>query len=319
LTRIGSVNRSSFGEEVARGLTQVPKSIPSRFFYDDAGSALFEQICSLPEYYPTRSERSILEKRAPELPRHFEAPVTLVELGSGSATKTRLVIEALLASQAELRFVPIDISGAALEGSARQLISRYPSLRIDALEAEYEPGFAQLDHDSATPRLLLWLGSSIGNLHREEAGHFLSRIRENLDPSDRLLVGIDLRKERRVLEQAYDDRQGVTAAFNRNLLARIDAELGGDFALDAFAHRAVYREEIGRVEMHLDSVRAQRVRIQALGLEVDFADGESIHTENSYKYSVEEIERLAEQASLATESRWLDADGLFSLNLFSPC
>ncbi len=313
-----SAELRSFAEEVERGLRGEAKQLPCRFFYDKQGSLLFEQICELHEYYPTRAERSILTERAGELAARFDEPASIVELGSGSASKTRILIEAFLDRQDSLTFEPIDISRSALERSAAELLKAYSRLEIQAVVGEYEHGLHQRAREVDQPQLIVWLGSSIGNLDRSEAADFLRSVHKKMGPADELLVGIDLRKDARLLERAYHDSRGVTARFNLNLLARINRELGGEFDLAGFRHRARYLEEAGRVEMHLESVSEQRVRIEALDLEVEFDVGELSHTVNSYKYSIDEIESLAAAAGLRGEDRWLDAEGLFSLNLFSP-
>ena len=325
----------SFAQEVRAGLTASPKRLACRFFYDDEGSALFEQICDLPEYYVTRAEREILQTYADEIVAQMPVVNTLVELGSGSASKTRLLIEALLRRQDTLRYVPIDISRGMLEASAPELLADYPGLRIDAVAAEYDDGLRALAATAKTdasmantastavatdhgPKLLLWLGSNIGNFERAAAAAFLQRVGETMTPDDRLLVGIDLRKDRVVLEPAYDDAQGVTGRFNKNLLVRINRELDGHFDPDLFDHRAVYDEQAGRVEMYLVSRDEQTVSIDALPLRVRFTSAEPVHTENSYKYSPEEIASLADAAGFEVERRWLDTAGRFSENLLRP-
>lgn len=309
----------SFAGAVRNGLCSDPKFLPCRFLYDERGSELFEQITDTPEYYPTRTERSILRTHAPTIATCADAPLELVELGSGSASKTRLLIESLIEEHGSLVFRPIDISATILEESSKDLLEAHPELEIHGLVGEYEAALRKLATTSSPdPRLVLWLGSSIGNLTREEAADFLTRVRASLGPRDRLLVGVDLRKDADVLELAYDDPAGITAAFNLNLLARINRELGGSFDLHAFEHRARYNEEIGRVEMHLTSSCEQVVRIDALGTEISFASGEAIHTENSYKYSETEIAGLAQRADLEVEATWKDVDELFSLNLLRP-
>jgi dimethylhistidine N-methyltransferase len=313
-----AARREEFARDVRQGLTAPAKRLACRFFYDAEGSRLFEEICALPEYYLTRAEREILAARAGEIAALFPGPVSMPELGSGSAVKTRLLIEAFLARHGRLRYVPVDISPTILEESARALLEQFPQLEIHALAAEYAAGLAYLRKEADRPKLVLWLGSNIGNLGRADAHAFLSAARNCLSAQDRLLVGIDLRKDRETLERAYDDSQGVTARFNLNLLARINRELGGRFDLDAFRHRARYDEELGRVEIYLDSRRDQAVRIDALDLTVSFAAGESIHTEYSYKYSPGEISRLAAAAGLRVERQWFDAAGRFSLNLLGP-
>ena len=310
--------RASLADEVRLGLSSKPKHLPCRFFYDQRGSQLFEQICEQPEYYPTRAEHGILEKRSNEIAEHFDAPPSLVELGSGSATKTRLLIEALLAHHGRLTFVPIDISPTILQQSALALLAAYPDLKVEAVAGEYETGLRRLDEAVPSPRLVVWLGSSVGNLDRRSAAAFLAGVAGSLAPQDRLLIGIDLRKSKQVLERAYDDEAGVTARFNLNLLRRINRELGADFKEADFFHRAVYLEEEGRVEMHLVCRKPCRVRIPACDLAVDFEAGESIHSENSVKYSLDEIDELVRAAGFETDARWLDVDELFSLSLLSP-
>jgi L-histidine Nalpha-methyltransferase len=307
----------AFAEDVRAGLTASPKRLHCRYFYDRAGSLLFEEICELPEYYLTRAEREIFLSHADAIAARVPAGVTLVELGSGSAVKTRLVIEALRRRRHGFRYVPIDISGTILEESSRALLAEYPDLQIVAIAGEYEDGVARLGTATTPPRLVLWLGSNIGNFSRGEAAEFLARIRARLAPEDRLLCGIDLRKDPAVLERAYDDARGVTARFNLNLLVRINRELGGHFDPAAFRHRAVYDEEEGRVAMYLVSARRQRVTIDRLGLAVSFDEGEAMHTEDSFKYSPDEIGRVAQHAGFDIETRWVDSGGRFSLNLLS--
>lgn len=317
LTTAPASARRSFAEEVARGLLTRPKTLPSRFFYDAEGSEIFEEICEQPEYYLTRAEREILAEHADAIAGRMPRGTALVELGSGSAEKTRLLIEAFLRRDGELSFVPIDISRSALEKSAEVLLERYPELSVHAVAAEYEAGIARIRALERQPVLVAWLGSSIGNLGRKEAAAFLGRIRPELQPEDRVLVGIDLRKDAETLEAAYDDARGVTARFNLNLLRRINRELGGGFDESGFEFRARYREHQGVVESHLVSRRAQRVRIEALDASIDFQDGETIHTENSIKYSQDEIEELAREAGLRREREWRDAGDRFSLSLFA--
>jgi L-histidine N-alpha-methyltransferase len=309
--------RAQFIRDVTVGLTSVPKRLPCRYFYDQEGSRLFEAICALDEYYLLRAEREILQRRAAEIAGAVAPGAVLVELGSGSAVKTRILIEALLRRQRTLRYVPIDVSRSVLEQSSQALLADYPGLEIVAVAGEYLDGFEQLKAEADHPRLVLWLGSNIGNLGRADAASFLRRLGGLLSPADRVLCGIDLRKERAVLDRAYDDASGITAAFNRNLLGRINRELGGHFDLDAFRHRAVYNEGAGRVEMYLVSTRAQHVTVDAIGLQFTFAAGEAIHTEDSYKYSLQEIQAVAAAAGLRLERHWLD-DGLrFSANLLA--
>lgn len=303
-----------FAKAVVDGLTAERKSIPSRFFYDEIGSGLFEKICDLPEYYLTRAEREILTTRAGDILADAPADLTLVELGSGSAVKTRLLIEELLSSRERLLFTPIDISRAAIEDSADRLLSDFDTLKIVAVRSDYHTGLSILKQRNTGPELILWLGSSIGNLDRDEAATFLQGIGTTMSPDDRLLVGIDLRKDASVLEPAYDDAQRVTARFNLNLLDRINRELGGRFDPGTFEHRAVYDPDWGRVEMHLVSRVCQTVAIDGMGVEIQFSKGETIHTENSYKYSLDEIDEVMQAAGLVRNGQWFDSEGRFSLN-----
>ena len=306
---------AEFARDVAAGLTAAPKRLSCRYFYDREGSRLFEAICALPEYYLTRAETEILRDHVREIAEDFPGDVSVIELGSGSAVKTRLLLEALRPGRRNVRYVPIDICRIVLEESAAELLKLFPELDIIAVAAEYHEGLRQLRSESASRKLVLWLGSNIGNFERTDAGAFLRRVRDTLQTGDRVLVGVDLRKDPAVLEAAYDDAAGVTAAFNRNLLVRINNELDGNFDLNAFRHRAVYDADQGRIEMYLVSTRSQRVTIGRLGLEIAFAAGEAIHTENSYKYSLPEMEAVVWAAGLQTERRWQDADGRFSLHL----
>jgi L-histidine Nalpha-methyltransferase len=308
----------AFARDVRVGLTAARKWLSCHYLYDAEGSQLFEEICALPEYYLTRTERQILAERAAEIAGLFPGPIALVELGSGSAAKTRLLIEAFLERHRCLRYVPVDISPSILEDSSLALLEEYPRLEIVAVAAEYADGLAHLRAVTERPKLILWLGSNVGNLDRPQAAAFLRQVRRTMTGRDRLLLGIDLRKDRTTLERAYDDASGVTARFNMNLLSRINEELGGQFNLASFRHRAIFNEEMGRVEMHLESLCDQRVRIEALELEVPFAAGETIHTENSYKYSLAEIGWLCEVSRFRLERQWLDEEGRFSVNLLAP-
>jgi uncharacterized SAM-dependent methyltransferase len=334
--------RAAFAGDVALGLTSVPKRLSCCYFYDRLGSALFEAICRLPEYYLTRAEEQILRTHSDQIAALFSAPTDLIELGSGSAAKTRLLIDAFLRRLQERfhfqqRYIAVDICPTVLEEASLELVNAYPTLSVLAIAGEYREALEHLrgtdfqsvpllhsrtdvtsdpHHQQPRHRLILWLGSNIGNLERNAAARFLAELRASLLPDDRLLIGIDLRKDRSVLEAAYSDPCGVTAAFNLNLLARINRDLGGHFDLRAFQHRAVYNEEIGRIEMYLVSNRAQAVAIDQLELEIPFTAGESIHSENSYKYSPAEIDALAHDAGMRRERTWVDNEGRFSLSLF---
>ena len=309
---------ATFAQEVETGLTSSPKRLPCRYLYDEEGSQLFEEICQLPEYYPTRAEAQILRDRAAEVASLFSEAIALVELGSGSAVKTRILMEALLRRHGKLRYVPVDVSRTMLEESSQELLQDYPSLEIVAIAGEYHHGLPHLKAQEDRRKLILWLGGTLGNMERPEAAHFLRVVRDTMSPGDLLLIGVDLRKDRAVLEKAYDDSQGITSRFNRNILARINREFNGNFDLDTFRYSAVYDEEAGRVEMSLVSEQAQQVSIEKLGMVVSFEAEEAIYTENSYKYSLPEIQALAADAGLHVEQQWLDDGSRFSSNLLAP-
>jgi dimethylhistidine N-methyltransferase len=309
-----------FAADVRRGLTAEPKFLLPKYFYDALGSQLFDAICLLPEYYLTRAESEIFTRHARAIVEMARdgSPLTLIELGSGSASKTRRIINALLDTQKQLTYVPVDISLAALEASAHALLGDYAGLSVTAYASDYDSALPRLrselnDEDRA---LILFLGSNIGNFDRGEARAFLRRLRAVLRVGDRLLLGADLKKDRAVLEAAYDDALGVTAAFNLNVLARINRELQANFHLRDFRHLALYNDGEGRVEMHLESTRAQTVRVGALGLDLSFGAGERIHTENSYKYSLAELSALAAETGFSRAHTWLDSNERFSSNLF---
>jgi dimethylhistidine N-methyltransferase len=296
--------------DALRGLSSRPKSLPPAHFYDAAGSRLFEGITRAPEYYITRTELGILRRHADEIVAGPGGPVTLVELGSGSSLKTRVLIEALLARQRGLRYIAIDVSRAALLEAARGLMRDYPDLRVTPCVGDYGAGLAWLRRRRRGRTLALSLGSSIGNLDDEQAR---SLLRATADLGCRVVLGADLRKDRAVLEAAYNDAAGLTARFNLNLLLRINAELGGRFQPGAFRHRAFYEEREGRIEMHLESARKQEVAVEALGRTFRFARGERIHTEDSRKYTLEQLDALAARAGLRVTGRWLDERRWFSV------
>ncbi len=304
---------SSFAADVRLGLTATPKFLLPHYFYDALGSALFSAICELPEYYVTRAEDEILRERRAEIAASFGPTVRLVELGSGSARKTRHLISAIVERQATLEYIPVDVDAGILTASAHALLTDYPQLSIRAICGDFrEPAALFRPHlpPSDERTIVLFLGSSIGNLDPSESGAMLASLRTALAPGDALFLGADLRKSPAVLEPAYDDPLGVTAAFNLNLLGRINRELGGTFDLASFAHRAFYNEAAGRIEMHLVSRKAQRVLID--GYEIAFAEGESIHTENSHKYDEATLNALAEAGGFSIEQRWTDRNGYFA-------
>jgi L-histidine N-alpha-methyltransferase len=306
---------TGLAEDVRKGLTAQPKRFLPKYFYDELGSQLFEAICLLPEYYLTRAENEILSLYADEIVGSLGGHKTLLEMGSGSASKTRLLIEALLRRQADLLFIPVDISASALESSSRILLQSYPRLRVEAYAADYFHGLAELGKSRRGRTLALFLGSNISNFDEDEATRFLKAMRRVLQTGDALLLGADLKKEKAILEAAYNDSLGVTAAFNLNVLARINRELDSNFQLRDFQHRALYNEERSRIEIYIESRRQQHVRIEKLDLDVDFGAGEQIHTENSYKYDLAGIAQLASTTGFTRTKTWLDTRERFSSNL----
>jgi len=306
---------AGLAEDVRKGLSARQKRFLPKYFYDELGSQLFEAICLLPEYYLTRAENEILKKYSDEIVTAVDGQKTLVEMGSGSASKTRLIIDALLRRQQNLLFMPVDISASALESSSRILLQSYPRLTIEAYAADYFAGLAELGKKPRSRTIALFLGSNISNFDLEEALRFLRAMRSVLNKGDALLLGADLKKDPAILEAAYNDALGVTSAFNLNVLARINRELGGTFDLRAFRHRAFYNEAAGRIEIYIQSLRNQSVRIEKLELEIEFGESELIHTENSYKYDMAGIRALAAKTGFELSRTWLDSQERFSSNL----
>lgn len=308
----------SFAEAVRRGLGVRPRTLPCQFFYDEVGSQLFEQICGLPEYYLTRTEDAILRRHAGAMVAGFDRPPAIVELGSGSSTKTRRLIAAARERYGALHYLPIDVSPTILEASAHDLTREFPGLRVTGFASDYRVALGRLTSRLRGPKLVVFLGSSLGNSEPAEAVALLGEVAAAMGPEDRFLLGTDLDKDRAVLEAAYDDAEGVTARFNRNLLVRINRELGADFAPERWGHEARYRPELRRVEMHLVSRGEQVVNFDGLGLTARFADGESIHTENSHKYTPALLADLAARAGFAEEAHWTDPRGLFRVQRWRP-
>jgi dimethylhistidine N-methyltransferase len=309
----------NLAEDVRRGLAAPQKWLPCRYFYDEAGSAIFEQICDLPEYYLTRAETEILGRHAGEIVARCPSPISLVELGCGNSSKTRFMIAECLRRQPALKFVGIDIAQECLETGARRLLAEHPMLEIVGLVGEFADGLEHLATRPGDPRLVLFLGSTIGNLDERELDEFLAMLRRLLRPVDRFLLGMDLLKDPAILTAAYDDAQGVTARFNLNLLARINRELAGDFDLTAFQHRAVFNTEHSRIEMHLVSARDQTVRIGEIGLSVPFRAGEMIHTENCYKHSQSAMAAVLARHGFCVEAVYSDTGRRFCDLLVAPC
>jgi L-histidine N-alpha-methyltransferase len=310
--------RAEFARDVLEGLSKGKKTLPCRHIYDAEGSQLFEEICGVPEYYLTRAEAEIFSANAPEILGHMGGEFELVELGSGSAEKTQLLIAAALKRQRTLHYRPIDISREALRDSADGLLAAFPGLHFDGYAADYLCGLHELSSASdadGPARLVLWLGSSIGNFDRAGAGEFLRLLHTELRPQDALLIGVDLRKQKPILDAAYDDAAGITARFNKNILVRINNELGGNFPLDQFEYRADYQIESGRVKMSLRSTAACTVHVTELDKEFVFQADEVIETEDSYKYSLSEIDKAAQTAGFQVSAQWLDAKERFSVSL----
>ncbi len=310
---------ASLAQAVGQGLGTSPKCLPCRFFYDQEGSLIFEEICELPEYYLTRSEEEILKTHSSSIAALCDGVSEIVELGSGSARKTRNLIAAFRARPGGLRcYIPIDISVSALTQSEAELKNEFEGLQIIPVAAEYADGLQKISELSKGAKLIAWLGSNVGNFKRKAAAEFLTGLAKLMSSADRLLIGVDLRKDRETLERAYDDASGVTARFNLNILARINRELGADFDLEGFRHRAVYMETEGRVEMHIESCRDQTVTVNDLGLKVVFGKGERIHTEDSYKYSEYEIRDLATSGGMRVVDIWRDSQARFATVLMAP-
>ncbi|MCS7031055.1 MAG: L-histidine N(alpha)-methyltransferase [Gloeomargarita sp. SKYG116] len=301
------------GADVIQGLTRRPKTLPSYYFYDQRGSELFEQICNLPEYYPTRTEQKILASAAPEIAA-LTGPCDLVELGSGSSRKTRLLLDAYSQLQGDCTYIPIDVSTTMLQTTALHLLADYPCLFIHALAGVYETALEHLP-PSARARLLIFLGSTIGNLSPQEEGQFLRQIYLSLSPGDHFLLGVDLQKDIHVLTAAYNDSQGVTAAFNLNILRHLNHCFRGNFSLDRFTHWAFYNEELHQIEMHLVSLEYQVIQLLDLGLEVDLRAQETIRTEISRKFDVTLMAKQLDCHGLPVQRVWQDEQKWFALLL----
>ncbi|WP_338781605.1 L-histidine N(alpha)-methyltransferase [Metabacillus sp. FJAT-52054] len=302
------VEYSSFLTEVLDGLKRVPKTLPAKFLYDERGSELFEEITNLAEYYPTRTEIDILESVKNEIALLIGPEAALIEFGSGSSRKIQILLQSLKDLSV---YVPIDISKEFLYASSLKLAHDYPTLHIHAVSGDYTAPMTLPDLN-CRKKAAFFPGSTIGNFEPREAGAFLDTVAAMLEKGDGFLVGVDLKKESHILHSAYNDARGITAEFNLNLLRRMNRELGADFALDAYRHHAFYNEEKGRIEMHIISQKDQKVTIQSE--EIVIQRGETIHTENSYKYEVEEFHNLASKSGFAARKFWTDENRLFSLH-----
>ncbi|MDC0330180.1 L-histidine N(alpha)-methyltransferase [Nitrosopumilus sp.] len=306
----------SFAEEISYSLNQNSKSINPKFFYDRKGSELFESITSLPEYYPTRAEISILKKLKHDLPSYLDENMNLVELGSGASVKTRLILDIFTKLQAKTEYFPIDISDILTE-SSEQLLKDYDSLHITGIIDTYEGGLEFLKNYDDKKNLILFLGSSFGNFTPDDGKLFLKKIFSTMNSDDLFLIGLDLVKDKNILESAYDDSQGITAKFNLNVLSRINDELDADFDLDNFSHYSIYNETDQRIEMNLKSLVSQSVIIAKSNLSLNFDENELIHTEYSHKYHVSQIKKLLINVGFKIKHVWLDEQKHFSLTLVS--
>jgi L-histidine N-alpha-methyltransferase len=305
---------ATMAREVRAGLGSDPKELAPKYFYDERGSRLFEEITALPEYYPTRAERSILATRSTEILATAGEPATLVELGSGSAAKTRHLLEAMRNAGCLETYAPVDISEEITHRTAECLVDEFPGLAVRGLVCDFEQDLERIP-DGGEGRLIAFLGGTIGNLYPRPRHEFLSRISALLAPEDRLLLGTDLVKDTARLEAAYDDSRGVTAAFNKNVLAVLNRELEADFDLDAFEHVARYDAVEARMDIRLRSLGEQTIRVEGLDLEVEFGAGEEMRTEISSKFTRERLERIYDEAGLELSGWFTDGDGDYALSL----
>jgi len=304
----------TFADEIRDTLQKSKKSINPKFFYDEHGSKIFDEICSLPEYYPYNAETEILEKIEHKLLPYLSEEFHLVELGSGSSVKTRILIDILFKSQKYLQYFPIDISDI-LDESAKNLCMDYQNLTVTGVVDRFENGLDFIENYDDKPNLITFLGSSFGNFDKTEGIQFLKKINGIMKSNDLFLIGLDLKKDSNILHNAYNDAQNTTAKFNLNVLKRINNELGGNFKLENFQHHAVYNEEKGRIEMYLRSLQAQSVTIQKSDLSLTFYKNELIHTENSHKFSITQIESSLRDSNFEKLEIWFDSKNYFALVL----
>lgn len=300
--------------DVATGLTATPKRLLPKYFYDAAGSALFEEITRLPEYYLTSTECGIFLKFADEMVSSAGRDLTVLELGAGSAAKSIVLLRELQQRQSFVRFIPIDVSESALDEAVMRVGDALPQVQVTPAIMDYTEGLDGIGRTEGR-KLVLYIGSSIGNFEPFQAGALLAKLRASLNPGDAVLLGTDMRKPASILIPAYDDARGVTAAFNKNILAHINRELGADFDLDTFTHRAIWNSDASRMEMHLESVCDQIVRISAACVSVSFRAGETIHTENSYKFTMPMVGAIAENGGFHVERTWSDPHRWFTVHL----
>lgn len=303
-----------YADEVVRGLISRPKTLPCKLFYDDLGSELFERITELPEYYPTRTELEILKESSGEIAEAAGTGVSLVELGAGTATKTGTLLQAFARRQMRVKYFPADISAAALAAAQKRMRKDCPAALVHPVIADFSNGFNFLQEISGR-KLVLYLGSSIGNFDWSDAVGLLRKVQGHLSPGDALLLGTDMVKAAEILVPAYDDSQGVTAQFNKNILRRLNREFDGDFDLDSFRHIAEWNLAKSRMEINLESTRPQVAVLRTLGVRMKLAAGERIHTENSYKYALPMVERMLCVSGYRLEKTWCDRRGWFGLHL----
>ena len=319
LPKLPAIASSPIAMEVFSGLSERPKTLSPWLFYDQAGSRLFEEITELPEYYVTRTERQILAQHADEIVAAAGGrDLSIIELGAGTATKTGLLLDAAVAHQGGVTYYPIDVSETALEEARTRLESELPEVTVEPIVADYTEGLRQNSAGGGGGggrRLVLYIGSSIGNFSPADAIEVLRGVRAELSPGDSLLLGTDMVKDTGMLLAAYDDAAGVTARFNMNVLVRINRELEANFNPQLFRHQARWNEQHSRIEMHLESLRAQRVAVRALDLEVRFGLGETIHTENSYKFTDQRVGALLKRAGFRLRQQWSDANKWFTVYL----
>lgn len=308
--------QDTFADDVRAGLTSDPKSLMCRYFYDQLGSQLFEEICEQPEYYLTRAETEILQQHGESIAEQMAQEPILVELGSGSGLKTRILLNALLSKFGQLTYLPVDISTSMLEESAQQLLQDFPRLSVSGISGEYRFGLQQLKKLSGQSKLILWLGSNVGNMNRCEAAQFLSEVGSLMLADDRFLMGVDRLKDVQVLHDAYNDAAGVTARFNLNILGRLQRELHAELDLSNFQHSAKFDPQEGRIEMSLESLCEQTIQLRDLDLTVKLAANEQILTEHCHKYSESQIKELAQAAGLEICNWWSDSQQRFSLVMF---
>ncbi|MEO1094645.1 MAG: L-histidine N(alpha)-methyltransferase [Cyanobacteria bacterium J06638_28] len=297
------------GHDVVSGLTQEPKSLPPKYFYDDRGSQLFEAITQLPEYYLTRTERQILTKSAAAIVEQV-GPCDLIELGSGSSSKTRILLNAYQQDNCDLRYVPVDVSGGMLEESARALLKEYPKLTIHGLVSTYEAALADLPETTLPCRLIAFIGSTLGNLPPQDCQQFFAQVSQALKPGDYFLLGVDLQKDKSILEAAYNDQQGITAEFNLNMLNHLNWRFQGNFDTTQFRHVAAYSDREHQIEMYIESLQDQTITLKALNLQLRFTAGERLLSEISRKFKVTTLaqelmkHRLHITDTFTDESQW---------------